>query len=398
MKHAELFAGVGGLSLAVEAAFGAELTWYAENDPAPSRIMTRHWPGIPNHGDVTQIDWTTVEPVDVLSGGSPCQDVSSAGKRAGMFEGTRSNLWVAMREAVATIQPTYVIWENVRGAHSSTAHSEVESEQRLLGSTRGPYLRSTGRVLGDLASLGYDAQWRTLSAASVGAPHRRDRVFILAWRRGATAPNSERGRDHRRNWIQPSESTMATRRTDDARSGTAQLSRRPLKLLPTVTASDSKRETVSANARENHSGTTLATELKLLPTPIASDANSTGPADLKRDSTQLRAMHLLQETQHGRERLGAYEPAIARWENVTGSPAPHPTAPASTGKHRLSERFAEWMMGLPPGWICDTPEIKRSDAIRAAGNGVVPQQATAALRDMIATMPTNDVALTGGIV
>ena len=191
MKYAELCAGYGGLGLAVEDAFpGAELAWYSEFDPAPSKIMARHWPDAPNHGDMTAIDWTAVEPVDLISGGTPCQDLSHAGRRKGMTDGTRSNLWVAMREAIATIQPTYVVWENVRGAYSATADSDLEPCPGCMGNTGNgePVLRALGRVLGDLHDLGYDAQWRGLRAADVGAPHGRFRVFILARRRPTGNP------------------------------------------------------------------------------------------------------------------------------------------------------------------------------------------------------------------
>lgn len=189
MKYAELCAGYGGLGLAVEEAFpGAELAWYSEFDPAPSKIMARHWPDAPNHGDMTAIDWAAVEPVDLISGGTPCQDLSHAGRRRGMTEGTRSNLWVAMREAIATIKPTYVVWENVRGAYSAAAASDLEQQPGCVGGHGGrgddvPVLRALGRVLGDLHDLGYDAEWRGLRAADVGAPHGRFRVFVLARRR-----------------------------------------------------------------------------------------------------------------------------------------------------------------------------------------------------------------------
>lgn len=196
MKHAELFAGYGGLSLAVEKVFDAELAWYSEWEDAPSRIMARHWPGVPNYGDVTAIDWNAVEPVDIISGGFPCQDVSMAGRRAGMSEGTRSNLWGAMRTAIETIRPTYVVAENVRGLLSATAYSasELEPDDRLLGDRPSVHLRALGRVLGDLTDLGYDTEWRAIRASDVGAPHRRERVFILAWRRDAVTDGPDDGR------------------------------------------------------------------------------------------------------------------------------------------------------------------------------------------------------------
>ena len=182
ITHGELFAGYGGLGLAVEEVFGAELAWYAEFDPAPSKIMAHHYPGITNHGDVTTIDWATVPPVDIISGGSPCQDLSLAGRRQGMTAGTRSNLWESMREAIATIKPTYVIWENVRGAYSAkaTSASDLEPGEGPLGDRSGGHLRALGRVLGDLADLGFDAEWHSLRASDIGACHHRFRVFVLA--------------------------------------------------------------------------------------------------------------------------------------------------------------------------------------------------------------------------
>lgn len=113
-----------------------------------------------------------------------CQDVSLAGRRAGMTEGTRSNLWGAMREGIAQLKPAFVAWENVRGVTSATAVSEMESEPGCVGGgDAGPVLRALGRVLGDLADLGFDAEWRGVQASDVGAPHRRLRIFVLAWHR-----------------------------------------------------------------------------------------------------------------------------------------------------------------------------------------------------------------------
>ncbi|MGV7904297.1 DNA cytosine methyltransferase, partial [Mycobacterium kansasii] len=82
-----------GLDRAVEEVFGAEPAWFVEYDAAPSKILAHHYPGVPNYGDVTTVDWASVPPVAILTGGSPCQDLSNAGKRAGMTDGTRSNLW-----------------------------------------------------------------------------------------------------------------------------------------------------------------------------------------------------------------------------------------------------------------------------------------------------------------
>lgn len=191
LKAGELFAGYGGLALAVSEIFDAETEWVAEFEEAPSKILAHRFPDAPNLGDVTKVDWHTVPHVDIIAGGSPCQDVSQAGRRAGMVEGTRSNLWVEMREAIRIIQPEWVVWENVRGATSAKASSASDMEPGAgpvgeAGARGGANLRALGRVLGDLASLGYDAEWRMVRASDVGAPHQRARIFVLAHQR-ATA-------------------------------------------------------------------------------------------------------------------------------------------------------------------------------------------------------------------
>ena len=180
----ELFAGYGGLALAVERALNATTAWVCEFEEAPSKILAQHFPEAPNFRDVTAVDWEKVSPVDIISGGSPCQDVSLAGARRGMTDGTRSNLWVSMREAIKIIRPRLVVWENVKGARSATASSDLEPCPGCMGTGGGsdtePALRALGRVLGDLASPGYSAQWRSIRASDIGAPHHRERVFVLA--------------------------------------------------------------------------------------------------------------------------------------------------------------------------------------------------------------------------
>ena len=193
LKIGEVCAGYGGLGLATETVFDAELAWYSEFEESAEKIMQAHWPDVPNHGDMTKINWAAVEQVDILSGGTPCQDLSHAGRRRGMTEGTRSNLWVAMREAIAIIKPKHVVWENVRGAYSAKADSDMEPCEGCMGdndTSPEPVLRALGRVLGDLSDLGYDAQWRGVRASDVGAPHARFRVFILATRRKGATENA----------------------------------------------------------------------------------------------------------------------------------------------------------------------------------------------------------------
>ncbi|WP_442892930.1 DNA cytosine methyltransferase [Arthrobacter sp. USHLN218] len=378
LKYAELCAGYGGLGLAVEEVFSAELAWYSEFDKAPSQIMAYHWPDAPNHGDMTKIDWSAVKAVDILSGGTPCQDLSHAGHRAGMTEGTRSNLWVQMREAIATIKPTYVVWENVRGAYSAGADSDLEPCPGCVGDPRDgrTLLRALGRVLGDLSDLGYDCQWRGLRAADVGAPHGRFRVFLLATRRGTTPdPGGSRG----------------NQAVQHHGSGAPAIHRAGL-------PDQSDRHTLRSGPKRGHDGKTRDARGR-----FARLTADTGRRELQRlggnqrvGSAPSSSEGIFGEWQRVRDApghsrphdhgvdWGPYAPAIRRWEAVRGT-APAPTELTDKGKHRLSARFAEWMMGVDPGWITDVPGISRNDMLKAAGNGVVPQQAAAALRHMLTT-------------
>ena len=151
-----LFSGIGGLDLGLERA-GMEVIWQSEIDPYACRVLKKHWPEVVNHGDIKAINWGNVVRPDVICGGYPCQPFSNAGKRKG--EDDPRHLWPWVRTAISELRPRYAILENVRG-HLS------------LGGLS---------VVGDLASIGYDAEWRIVSAASVGAPHRRDRVIIVAY-------------------------------------------------------------------------------------------------------------------------------------------------------------------------------------------------------------------------
>jgi len=182
LKIGSLFSGYGGLDIAVAALTGAEVAWHCENEKAPSKILEERFPNVPNLGDITQVDFKQVEPVQILTGGFPCQDLSSAGKRAGLKEGTRSGLWSEFARAIDNLRPDLVVIENVRGILSAPADSNVESCPTCLGDHQEgkPRLRALGAVLGDLASLGYDTEWTGIRASDIGAPHNRFRVFITA--------------------------------------------------------------------------------------------------------------------------------------------------------------------------------------------------------------------------
>ena len=180
-----LATGYGGLDAAVQAAFGGEVAWVADNDPDACKILEARFPGIPNLGDIREVDWEAVPPVDVVTAGFPCQDVSSAGLREGLQPGNRSGLWLNIVRAIAVLRPSIVIIENVKGLLSARAHSGVEPCPWCLGDRAADALRALGAVLGSLAGLGFDAEWSVVSAADAGSCHKRERVWILAWDNGA---------------------------------------------------------------------------------------------------------------------------------------------------------------------------------------------------------------------
>ena len=161
LRVGSLFSGAGLCDLGLHWA-GFKHQWFCEIDPFCRSVLARHWPGIPIYEDVTTLNGAELPPVDVLCGGFPCQDVSQGGKHAGIRKGTRSGLWLEYARLIGEMRPWYVIVENVRG---------------LLA-------RGIEIVLRDLASLGYDAEWEVLSAAALGAPHRRERVFVVAFPHG----------------------------------------------------------------------------------------------------------------------------------------------------------------------------------------------------------------------
>lgn len=156
LRVGSLFSGIGGLEL--ERAGVGRTVWQVEIDPFCRQVLAKHWPDATRYKDITTIDWAHVEPVEVLCGGFPCQDISNAGKRAGLA-GERSGLWREYARAVRALRPRYVVVENVAA---------------LLA-------RGLGDVLADLAACGYDTEWDCVPAAAVGAPHRRDRLFLVAY-------------------------------------------------------------------------------------------------------------------------------------------------------------------------------------------------------------------------
>lgn len=388
-----LFTGYGGLDMGVAMALdpNARVAWTSDVEPGPCRLAEVRWPDTPNLGDITKIDWADVEPVDIICGGSPCQDLSLAGKRAGMAQGARSGLWESMAAAIETIRPRLVVWENVQGALSGRAYSPVEQEPAMLGTgTTGPALRAAGRVCGDLASLGYDCRWAVVRASDAGAPHQRARLFIIGYHHGQpwpvrrpTTPRQTPSRRPHGEPTGPSDSVPALIPTPTAsdhkagrhQDGTGHSLTQAVQLLPTPQATYAP--------RSSHGyGPNLHEAVGLLPPPKAGD----GVMGLPRTSGRPpeKSTHLATRIEY--TDFGTYAPAIARWEQVTGRQAPPPTTPPrrAGGKPQLSARFVEWLMGLPDGHVTSPDlDLSRERQLRMLGNGVVPQQAALAVGTLV---------------
>jgi DNA (cytosine-5)-methyltransferase 1 len=505
LRIGSLFTGTGALDLAVMDVFDAEVVWHSQYEPPDkngkedknqyaAKILAHHWPTVPNLGDVTAIDWPAVieehGPVDIVTGGFPCTDVSSAGQRAGLTPDTRSGLWTRMAHAISILQPRLVIIENVEGLLSAPADRGLGLDAEALEeeARAGRILRALGAVLGDLASIGFDAEWARVAASEVGAPHGRKRVFIYAWPaaldagglgrgdgprilgrlgtagRGAEASadaadlGHERGRDARDGWTGPANSDLAP--ADPGSTGLEVGRVEPDRHeLPTAerggresaadTAGDPRRfgdgndvragggadglrqapgggaaaDTDSIESERRGVAGVLGSQAAAEPCEgdqreragdaardsgeAATDADGRGreghqerdrgPEDgqpqgergldavgrgVRRaaptDTDQLGRRADVLDLRPGQPDLdwGAYGPAIRRWETILGRPAPWPTDALG----RLSPVFTEWLMGLPDGWVTDTPGLTRPAMLRALGNGVVRQQAAAALR------------------
>lgn len=175
LRVLDLFSGIGGFSLGLERTGGFETVAFCEIEPFPRKVLAKHWPEVPCYDDVRTLTAERLAAdgiaVDVICGGFPCQDISIAGRGAGLAGG-RSGLWFDYARLIGELRPGHVI---------------VENTAALLG-------RGLGDLLGNLAALGYDAEWHCIPAGAVGAPHIRDRIWIVAYPNGQ---DDRRGADVR---------------------------------------------------------------------------------------------------------------------------------------------------------------------------------------------------------
>jgi DNA (cytosine-5)-methyltransferase 1 len=162
MTVGSLFSGIGGMDLGLERA-GMRVEWQVEIDEYARRVLTKHWPHVPKYGDITTIDWATVPRVDLLCGGFPCQDISNLNQKGKGLDGEKSGLWREYKRAIVAICPSWVL---------------IENSASLCA-------KGLWQVLHDLDEIGFDAEWHCIPACAVGAPHVRDRTWVVAYPHGS---------------------------------------------------------------------------------------------------------------------------------------------------------------------------------------------------------------------
>lgn len=400
-----LCSGYGGLDRAVAAAFRLPLALHAEPFKVRLRkdgpmvanpvieVLERRFPGVPNIGDIKEAAWDAWRNVcRVLCAGFPCQPVSAAGRQ--LAEDDERWLWPSVHRAILALDPEWVVLENVAN---------------IVSIKGGAVWRL---IIEHLQAAGYGVAWGIFGACLVGACHHRHRMFLVA-RKGAAgalrwpgkACSAHRGAilptptardwrgvgpaDYTRNsQLLPATVVMlptpaaspygsnqggAAGRVGPVRHSLDQLAR--LEPLPTITAKD-------ATSGLGHSSSSdgmpnLRTVLALLPTPRATDGTNGRPG--QRGSSDDLAMPSAVQPQH----WGRFAGAVARHAAWRGEP-PAPTEVGPKGGVRMAAPFPEWMMGLTAGYVTDV--LGRNDALRAIGNGVMPQQGYYAINELLALL------------
>ncbi len=338
-----LCTGIGGLDLAVERHFGAELLWYSDIDPKANQVMAVQRPHAWALGDFTKIDPATVKVPDILTGGFPCQPVSSAGKQ----KGTADERWL-FDDIVTFIEglwsrPTWVVLENVRN---------------LLSHDQG---RTALGVVREVARLGYDVRWGVVRASDTGLPHKRERWFCVATHADALGtgrgrprqvpgtPGTGEGQGPEWQRLRPAAGHGGPTPTDaDGPGGEARLdpgrSRQRVRVEPVGSAAPATDAETPADADGSRGPTPEPSEPPFLPVEGGGSAG-----------------------------FGPYTAAIYRWWHHSGRPIPAPVV-----DERLNPRFVEWMMGHEAGLVTDVITT-RTHALRLLGNSVCPPQAALAL-------------------
>lgn len=323
-KIGSLFTGYGGLDDAIVELTGGRVAFVSDIDAGAVKYLDHHHPDVPNIGDMTAVDWSAWHDVDVIVGGYPCQPFSAAGRRQGKND--ERHLWPNVLDALTVIRPSAAYFENVRG------HLNL----------------GFGDVLTDLTSNGYNVRWSIVAASSVGAPHRRERLYIYAY---------------------------ADDRAERVDLSALPDARQYGKKIPPAGHTVNGELVVEPRADDGVADPAGA----LLPTPVASDAkgrSATGrPGGASLPDTAEELVGVGVWTPFNTVGWGKYARAVARWSLLT-RPAPVPVQKNRNGNPQLTAEFSEWVMGISPGRLT-SPDLglTRTQALKMAGNGVVPHAA-----------------------
>ena len=330
MKIGSLCTGLSGLELGLQyAGIETKPVFVSDIDPAVSGWLDQAMPHTPNLGDFTELD--ELPEVDIITAGFPCQPVSHAGLRQGIND--ERWLFDDICRLVSRMDSRPVLFlENVAG---------------ILTANGGDAM---GRVVYGLADIGYHISWGTLPASAVGAPHRRNRWWGLAY----PADTDVSTLRHEQIAVTRGSSAPVARHDPQAATDTSSIRRNPRPRSDTGQSSRVGRH----GSRNNDTTTAADTDM-----PRRQQHSRPEPTQTQLDPAQHSSNSV---------RFGDFDEAITRWEHVLGRTAPDPTVDG-----RLNPGFVEWMMGYPEGWVTDIM-TQRTKSLKALGNAVVPQCAAEA--------------------
>ncbi len=401
MKVGSFCTGYGGLDLAVEQYYNAELSWVSEIDNNCNKLLEKRF-NKPNLGDLTSVNWEDVEPVDIICAGFPCQPFSDAGSKKG--DKDERAIFPLVAESIGVLRPRYVFLENVAGITTTRNGGGLD-------------------VVGLLTQMGYDCRWGIIRASDIGACHQRARWFCVA-----SDPNSDRegggqtgtvreqGNNERQiNKVRPDRSSSLPENSNDRGSserqtgtvqgtsggqdqfqgerrqdggdtvrpsGSSEILRDTNQLHDDLPESGGSTSTDSDNERcEERNSATIPIQETVAETAGSGDSATNSDS---RGLQELRTEHGLGETSEqppvepsgnddDSSEWGQFEEGIRRWEFVTGRTAPRPT-----DERGLNPSFVEWMMGVPENHVCNQG-LSRTAELKMLGNGIVPQQCALAL-------------------
>ena len=430
-----LFTGYGGLDMAIETVTGGRVIAVSDIDPGPCKLLAARRPECPNLGDIKAVEWEDVDSFDVLVGGYPCQPFSMAGRRAGKDD--PRHLWPDVLKAIETHRPNQVFLENVRG-HLSLGFDTVLTDLAnagysvawtiLAASSVGTahrrerlYIYATPGHEANISEVSLPDKLPTAGVLDAGGLTVLDRVDESVRRTSAVMPlfPTPTARDHKGASAKNRDGGKALGDmptllpTPDASAGTRGAPNAPHeKLRPSGAKKSVKINDLPAllptpNTMDNmytRNGEAMERQLRRGEGPDASRRSTMGnlredimltldPTRFATDDPDERDKALMDAglarswSPFNNAEWGKYAHAVARWTMVFGSLPPAPVEPNTKGNPRLTAEFCEWLMGVPAGHITgEDINLTRTEAIKLAGNGVVPHAAVASFTRLIARM------------